>query len=171
MQANTPIVDFFRQLVVIAPRVMTSVSPHAAAELCWAFAKASFYHPQLFDMMCQHHISDASTWNTDGACKVIWAQSVMAAAHPALTDVALRVVHGSRQGLSASSVAPVLHSVATLALVSDLLLTDEQLQVCTGKFARQPSSSTQIHSHLVEFIRLLEMGCLMDVSPLLLRGV
>jgi hypothetical protein len=135
----------------MAPSLIASGGPNASAELCWAFAKASFYHPRLFDAMCKHHLKNAMQWEPLSASKLLWAQVVMAQAYPALTNVALKVVHAGRHQLPADTVAPVLHSLASLALVSDLKLNDEQFQARFDYTSHQGSMifHMQVFLHLI----------------------
>ena len=129
MQANTPVVGFFRQLQSAMPELVPRVAPAAAAELAWAFAKAGLYYPDVFGQICEHHLAAGAEWEPQGACKALWAQAAMGVSHPELTARALRVVHAARRELDNGPKVLAAHCVASITLVHGLHVTDDTFEV------------------------------------------
>ena len=126
-QANTPVVGFFRQLQAMLPDLVPRITPPEATELAWAFAKAGLYCPDVFEHIREHHA--AAAWEPQGACKALWAQAAMGVWCPEVAEHALREVHASQGELATGPKVLAVHSVASLALMHGLRVSDDTFQV------------------------------------------
>jgi hypothetical protein len=111
--------------------LVPSLSASEAARLLWAFAKAGFYTPKLFDLFLDHskQLQRRGPLTAQDASNLLWTQAQMALWYPDLVASAVDTLVEGHSSLQVVDLVTAVHSVSTSVLALDVPLSETLFKV------------------------------------------